>query len=92
MRMEPLRIGPRIQRSDINFRKALEQGLELTSTPRAQRKRGRSAKSPRKRVDHGLLVSVKCVIAVFPDHTRSLYATVYALPIWSLAVNAPLRS
>ena len=29
MRMEPLRIGPRIQKSDTNFRRALEQGLEF---------------------------------------------------------------
>ena len=35
IRMEPLRIGPRIQKSDTNFRRALEQGLELARTPRA---------------------------------------------------------
>ena len=35
MRMEPLRIGPRIQKSDTNFSRALEQGLELARTPRA---------------------------------------------------------
>ena len=35
MRMELLRIGPRIQKSDTNFRRALEQGLELARTPRA---------------------------------------------------------
>ena len=35
MRMEPRRIGHRIQKSDTNFRRALEQGLELARTPRA---------------------------------------------------------
>ena len=35
LRMVPLRIGPRIQKSDTNFRGALEQGLELARTPRA---------------------------------------------------------
>ena len=35
MRMEPLRIGPIIQKSDTNFRRALEQGLESARTPRA---------------------------------------------------------
>ena len=35
IRMEPLRIGPKIQKSDTNFRRALEQGLELARTPRA---------------------------------------------------------
>ena len=35
MGMEPLRIGPRIQKSDTNIRRALEQGLKLTRTPRA---------------------------------------------------------
>ena len=34
-RMELLRIGPRIQKSDANFRRELEQGLELARTPRA---------------------------------------------------------
>ena len=34
MRMELLRIGPRIQKSDTNFRRALEQGMELARTPR----------------------------------------------------------
>ena len=33
MRMEPLRIGPRIQKSDTNFKRVLEQGLELARTP-----------------------------------------------------------
>ena len=35
MRLELLRIGPRIQKSDTNFKRALDQGLELASTPRA---------------------------------------------------------
>ena len=35
MRMEPLRVGPEIQKSDTNFRRALKQGLELARTPRA---------------------------------------------------------
>ena len=35
MRLEPLRIGPRIQKSDTNLWRALEQGLELARTPRA---------------------------------------------------------
>ena len=42
-RMEPLRVGPRIQKSDTNFRRALELGLDLARTPRAYRKRDRSA-------------------------------------------------
>ena len=33
MRMEPLRVGPRIKTSDTNFRRALEPGLELAKTP-----------------------------------------------------------
>ena len=32
MRMEMLRIGPRFQKSDTNFRRALEQCLELART------------------------------------------------------------
>ena len=44
MRMGLLRIGPRIKKSDTNFRRAFEQGLELARTPRAYGKRGRSAK------------------------------------------------
>ena len=35
MRIEPLKIGPRIQKSDTNFRRAFEPGLELARTPRA---------------------------------------------------------
>ena len=42
-RMEPLRVCPRIQKSDTNFRWALELGLELARKPRAYRKRVRSA-------------------------------------------------
>ena len=42
-RMEPLRVGPRIQKSDTNLRTALGQGLELARTPRAQRKRDKGA-------------------------------------------------
>ena len=65
MRMEPLRIGSRIQKSDTNFRKALEQGLELARTPRAYRNRGRSFKvdyakkalSPWKRVGRSEVVA-----------------------------------
>ena len=44
MRVEPLmfdevlnRVGPRIQKSDTNFRRALEPGARLARTPRAQR-------------------------------------------------------
>ena len=44
IRMEPLRIGPRMQKSDTNFRRALEQGLEW---PERQERRGRVAEAPR---------------------------------------------
>ena len=44
MRMEPLRIGPRIQKRDTNFRRALEPGLNAKSIAEAWQKRGRSAK------------------------------------------------
>ena len=41
MRMEPLRIGPRIQKSDTNFRRELEQGLNAKSIAEAwQRRQG----------------------------------------------------
>ena len=43
-KLEPPRVGPRIQKSDTSFRRVLEPGLELSSTARAYRKRGRSAK------------------------------------------------
>ena len=38
-------VVPRIQKSDTNFKSALEPGLELTRTPRAKQKRDRSAKN-----------------------------------------------
>ena len=34
-RMEPLKVGPRIQKSDANFKRAFEPGLELARMPRA---------------------------------------------------------
>ena len=44
MRIRPLRNGPRIQKSDTKFRKALEPCLELARTPSVYRKRGRCTK------------------------------------------------
>ena len=35
MRMDPIIIGPRIQKSDTNFKRALEQGMEMAKMPRA---------------------------------------------------------
>ena len=71
-RLEPLmfdeilnRVGPRIQKSDTNFRSALEPSLKLARTPRTYRKRGISAKvdvgyiaqSPQKLVDRSKVLA-----------------------------------
>ena len=66
MRIEPLRIGPRIQKSDTNFRRALEQVLEFARTSERQERSGSVTEGD---INSTFFFNLPCLTSVWPGDT-----------------------